>query len=226
MSFNYDQYIRGGKLPHIWCPGCTYGIVFKSLLRAVDSLKIPKDDIALVSGIGCASRLPGYVYWNTLHTTHGRALPFATGLKRGRPDKRVLVVSGDGDATAIGGNHFIHACRRNIDITVIVLNNFIYGMTGGQHSPTTPIGHMATTMPFGNVDPTLGRRNKFRSPTDMLLWMKDTALPASAFEKLPPEKTAGKFPTGVLYKREAPEFSETYFAMVERLKKPKEAREE
>ena len=277
MAFDYDQYIRSGKLPHIWCPGCTYGIVFKSLLRAVDSLKIPKDDIALVSGIGCASRLPGYVDWNTLHTTHGRAIPFATGLKMARPDKRVLVVSGDGDATAIGGNHFIHACRRNIDITVIVLNNFIYGMTGGQHSPTTPVGHMATTMPFGNIDPTFnipelakgagatwvgrgtayhvpaldkliigaiehkglsvleiinacptthGRRNKFRSPTDMLLWMKDTALPASAFEKLPPEKTAGKFPTGVLYKREAPEFSETYFAMVERLKKQKEAREE
>jgi 2-oxoglutarate ferredoxin oxidoreductase subunit beta len=277
MSFNYDQYIRGGKLPHIWCPGCTYGIVFKSLLRAVETLKIPKDDIALVSGIGCASRLPGYVDWNTLHTTHGRALPFATGLKMARPDKKVLVVSGDGDATAIGGNHFIHACRRNIDITVIVLNNFIYGMTGGQHSPTTPTGHLATTMPYGNIDPnfnipelakgagatwvgrgtayhvpaldkliigaiehkglsvleiinacptTHGRRNKFRSPTDMLLWMKDTALPASAFEKLPPEKTAGKFPTGVLHKREAPEFSETYFALVERLMKPKEARGE
>jgi 2-oxoglutarate ferredoxin oxidoreductase subunit beta len=275
MSFDYDQFIRGGKLPHIWCPGCTYGIVFKSLLRAVDSLKIAKDDIALVSGIGCASRLPGYVDWNTLHTTHGRALPFATGLKMARPDKRVLVVSGDGDATAIGGNHFIHACRRNIDITVIVLNNFIYGMTGGQHSPTTPIGHLATTMPFGNVDPifnipelakgagatwvgrgtayhvpaldkliigaiehkglsvleiinacptTHGRRNKFRTPTDMLLWMKETALPLSAFEKLPPEKTAGKFPTGVLYKREAPEYSETYFTMVERLMKQKEGR--
>ena len=154
MAFNYDRHIRHGKLPHIWCPGCTYGIVFKSLLRAVETMQIPKDHLALVSGIGCASRLPGYVDWNTLHTAHGRAIPFATGLKMARPDKRVLVVSGDGDATAIGGNHFIHACRRNIDITVIVMNNFIYGMTGGQHSPTTPVGHLATTMPFGNIDPT------------------------------------------------------------------------
>jgi hypothetical protein len=152
MAFDYDQYIRGGKLPHIWCPGCTYGIVFKSLLRAVDTLKIPKNDIAMVSGIGCASRLPGYVDFNTLHTTHGRALPFATGIKMANPEKHVLVVSGDGDATAIGGNHFIHACRRNIDITVMVFNNFIYGMTGGQYSPTTPSGHIATTMPYGNID--------------------------------------------------------------------------
>jgi 2-oxoglutarate ferredoxin oxidoreductase subunit beta len=273
MSFNYDQYIRPGKLPHIWCPGCTYGIIFKSLLRAVEFLKIPKDDIALVSGIGCASRLPGYVDWNTLHTTHGRALPFATGIKMSRPDKKVMVVSGDGDATAIGGNHFIHACRRNIDITTIVLNNFNYGMTGGQHSPTTPLGHILTTMPYGNTDPIFnipdlakgagatwvgrgtayhvpaldklfieaiqhkgmsvleiingcptnhGRRNKFRSATDMLLWMKDTALPLTAFDKLPPEKTAGKFPTGVLFKKEAPEFGDIYFGMVERLKKQKE----
>src|SRR3972149_2221300 len=126
MSFNYDQYIRGGKLPHIWCPGCTYGIVFKSLLRAVDSLKIPKDDIALVSGIGCASRLPGSVDWNTLPTTPGRALPFATGLKMARPDKKVLVVSGDGDATAIGGDQFIHPSRGTTDTTEHGAEQFIY----------------------------------------------------------------------------------------------------
>jgi 2-oxoglutarate ferredoxin oxidoreductase subunit beta len=137
MAFNYDQYIRGGKLPHIWCPGCTYGIVFKSLLRVVDALKLNRDDIALVSGIGCASRLPGYVDFNTLHTTHGRALGFATGIKMAKPDKHVLVVSGDGDATAIGGNHFIHACRRNIDITVLVFNNYIYGMTPPRPRPAT-----------------------------------------------------------------------------------------
>ena len=276
MAFNYDQYIRGGKLPHIWCPGCTYGIVFKSILRVVDTLKLNRDDIAMVSGIGCASRLPGYVDFNTLHTAHGRALPFATGLKMAKPDKHVLVVSGDGDATAIGGNHFIHACRRNIDITVLVFNNFIYGMTGGQHSPTTPSGHLASTMPYGNVDPsfnipelakgagasfvargtayhaagldrlisdamqhkglsvveiinacptTHGRRNKFKSPTDMLLWMKDTFIPAVAFDKLPPEKTAGKFPMGVLFKKEgAPEYCETYYGLVERLKKQREGR--
>ena len=152
MAFNYDQYIRGGKLPHIWCPGCTYGIVFKSLLRAVDSLKIPKDDVALVSGIGCASRLPGYVDFNTLHTTHGRALGFATGIKMAKPDKRVIVVSGDGDATAIGGNHFIHAARRNIDLTAIVINNFNYGMTGGQVSATTPGGRFTSTTSWGNPE--------------------------------------------------------------------------
>ena len=153
MAFDYNPYIRDGKLPHIWCPGCTYGIVFKSLIRSLDAIKQNKDDLAVVSGIGCASRLPGYLDANTLHTAHGRALTFATGVKMVAPGKRVIALSGDGDATAIGGNHFIHACRRNIDITVLVLNNFIYGMTGGQHSPTTPKGHMATTMPYGNIDP-------------------------------------------------------------------------
>jgi 2-oxoglutarate ferredoxin oxidoreductase subunit beta len=153
MAFDYNPYIREGKLPHIWCPGCTYGIVFKSLIRSLDAIKQNKDDLAVVSGIGCASRLPGYIDANTLHTAHGRALTFATGVKMVKPEKRVIALSGDGDATAIGGNHFIHACRRNIDITVLVLNNYIYGMTGGQHSPTTPKGHTATTMPYGNIDP-------------------------------------------------------------------------
>lgn len=111
-----------------------------------------KDDIALVSGIGCSSRTPGYVDFNTLHTTHGRALAFATGLKIAKPNLHVIVVSGDGDATAIGGNHFIHAARRNIDITMIIYNNYIYGMTGGQVSPTTPAHKKATTAPYGNPD--------------------------------------------------------------------------
>src|SRR5512135_461546 len=153
MAFDYDQYIRGGKLPHIWCPGCTYGIVFKSLLRAVDSLKLNRDDIALVSGIGCSSRLPGYVDFNTLHTTHGRPLAFATGVKLAKPSLTTIVVTGDGDALAIGGNHFIHAARRNIDLPVLLFNNATYGMTGGQLAPTTPTGKVASTARDGSIDP-------------------------------------------------------------------------
>ncbi len=151
--FNYEKYLRANKLPHIWCPGCGDGTVLKSLIRAIDKQGIDKNNIVLVSGIGCSSRTPGYVDFNTLHTTHGRALAFATGVKHANPDLHVIVVSGDGDATAIGGNHFIHAARRNIDITMILYNNYIYGMTGGQASPTTPLGAYASTAPFGSIEP-------------------------------------------------------------------------
>jgi 2-oxoglutarate ferredoxin oxidoreductase subunit beta len=123
-----------------------------AILRAIMELDIPKDNIAFVSGIGCSGRIPVYLDFNTLHTTHGRALAFATGIKLYRPNMRVVVVSGDGDALAIGGNHFIHAARRNIDITMILINNGIYGMTGGQVSPTTPAGATAHTMPYGNYE--------------------------------------------------------------------------
>jgi 2-oxoglutarate ferredoxin oxidoreductase subunit beta len=116
-------------------------------------LGIQRDDVAFISGIGCSSRMPVYVDFNTLHTTHGRALAFATGIKLARPDMKVIVVSGDGDALAIGGNHFIHACRRNLGMTMILVNNSTYGMTGGQVAPTTPIGAKAHTMPFGNIEP-------------------------------------------------------------------------
>jgi len=151
MAFDYEQYLRVDHLPHIWCPGCGHGIIFKALLRAIHTLEIEKDDVMLVSGIGCASRLPGYADFNTLHTTHGRALPFATGIKVIRPDLHVIVTAGDGDVVAIGGNHFIHTCRRNIDMTLIIFNNTIYGMTGGQVSPTTPYGKFASTAPYGNL---------------------------------------------------------------------------
>jgi 2-oxoglutarate ferredoxin oxidoreductase subunit beta len=150
---DYDQYLRLNKFPHIWCTGCGHGIVLKSMLGAIDRLGLQKDDVAMVSGIGCSSRAPGYVDFNTLHTTHGRAIAFATGVKMARPDMKVIVVTGDGDATAIGGNHFIHAARRNIDMTVVLFNNWIYGMTGGQVSPTTPLASRATTAPFGNPEP-------------------------------------------------------------------------
>ncbi|MBI5886909.1 MAG: 2-oxoacid:ferredoxin oxidoreductase subunit beta [Deltaproteobacteria bacterium] len=153
MPFDYNKYLRPGKLPHIWCPGCGHGIVLKAMLRAIDKLGIDKDNVCVVSGIGCSSRTPGYVDFNTLHTLHGRALSFATGIKLARPDMKVIVVTGDGDALAIGGNHFIHTCRRNIDITALVFTNAIYGMTGGQYSPTTPLESIATTSRYGNIEP-------------------------------------------------------------------------
>ncbi len=151
--FDYLEYIREWNFPHIWCSGCGDGIVLKALIRAMDSIGLSRDETVMVSGIGCSSRTPGYIDINTLHTTHGRALPFATGVKMAKPHLNMIVVTGDGDATAIGGNHFIHAARRNIDITVLLYNNYIYGMTGGQCSPTTPRGYKASTAQFGNLEP-------------------------------------------------------------------------
>lgn len=148
-----NEYYRADTLPHIWCPGCGNGIVTRSIVKAIVELGYEKDDVCVVSGIGCSSRASGYLDFNTLHTTHGRALAFATGVKMANPNLHVIVITGDGDASAIGGNHLIHACRRNIDITTIVYNNNIYGMTGGQYSPTTPTGDKGTTAPYGNIDP-------------------------------------------------------------------------
>jgi len=153
MSFPYENYLRMEKMPHMWCPGCGIGVIVKSMIRAIHAMGWQKDDTAVISGIGCTSRAPGYMDMNTLHTTHGRALTFATGIKLVKPDKHIVVIAGDGDSTAIGGNHFIHACRRNIDITMIIVNNYIYGMTGGQYSPCTPTGDKAATAPYGNIDP-------------------------------------------------------------------------
>ncbi len=140
------------KFPNVWCSGCGIGIVMGALIRAVDRMELEKDDVALVSGIGCTGRMPVYLDFNTMHTTHGRALAFATGLKLAQPRLKVVVIMGDGDAVAIGGNHFIHSARRNIDLTAIVVNNSIYGMTGGQYSPTTPLDSRATTAPYGNIE--------------------------------------------------------------------------
>jgi len=141
------------KFPNVWCAGCGIGIVMGALIRAIDRTGLEKDDVALVSGIGCTGRMPVYMDFNTIHTTHGRALAFATGLKIAKPKMKVIAIMGDGDALAIGGNHFIHAARRNIGITAIVVNNNIYGMTGGQYSPTTPVGGRASTAPYGNIEP-------------------------------------------------------------------------
>ncbi len=147
------KYLRHNKkFPHVWCPGCGDGIVLGSIIRAFDQLNVQKDDIIMVSGIGCSSRMPVYVDFNTVHTIHGRALTYATGIKMAKPDKKVVVITGDGDGLAIGGNHFIHAARRNIGITTIIINNNIYGMTGGQFSPTTPSGKRGTTAPYGNYE--------------------------------------------------------------------------
>ncbi len=147
------KYLRHNKkFPHVWCPGCSNGIVLGAIIRAIEELQWDKDNITMVSGIGCSSRMPVYIDLNTLHTLHGRAIAFATGIKMYKPDMKVIVVTGDGDSSAIGGNHLIHAARRNIDLTVVVINNDIYGMTGGQYSPTTPKNAYATTMPYGNID--------------------------------------------------------------------------
>jgi len=148
------EYLRPSKkFPNVWCSGCGIGVVMSALIRAIDNIGLEKDNVALVSGIGCTGRMPVYMDFNTMHTTHGRALAFATGLKIARPELKVITIMGDGDALAIGGNHFIHSARRNIGITAIVVNNNIYGMTGGQYNPTTPIGGRATTAPYGNIEP-------------------------------------------------------------------------
>ena len=146
------DYIRERFFPHLWCPGCGHGIVLNSMLHAIEKLGMSKNEIVMVSGIGCSSRISGYVDFHTLHTIHGRALAFATGVKLGLPELNVIVPMGDGDALAIGGNHFIHAARRNIDITAIVMNNRVYGMTGGQFSPLSGYGTKATTAPYINID--------------------------------------------------------------------------
>jgi 2-oxoglutarate/2-oxoacid ferredoxin oxidoreductase subunit beta len=147
------EYLRHDKkFPHVWCPGCGIGIMLGALIRAINGCGFSKDEVVLVSGIGCTGRLPVYVDFNTLHTTHGRALAFATGVKLAKPGLKVIAVMGDGDAVAIGGNHFIHAARRNVDLSAIILNNSVYGMTGGQYSPTTPYGMRTTTSQYTNVE--------------------------------------------------------------------------
>ena len=147
------SYLRAKRFPTLWCPGCGLGIVMGAIIRAIDHLELERDKVALFSGIGCTGRMTVYVDFDTLHTTHGRALAFATGLKLARPEIKVMVVMGDGDALAIGGNHFIHVARRNLDLTAIIVNNSTYGMTGGQVAPTTPLGAKSTTAPYGNIEP-------------------------------------------------------------------------
>ncbi len=154
MAYNYDKYLRLEKMPTLWCWGCGDGVILKSVIRAIESCGWKQDDVCIVSGIGCSGRFSSYVDFNTVHTTHGRTVAFATGIKLANPDKHVICVAGDGDAMAIGGNHTIHACRRNIDINFIMINNFIYGLTNSQTSPTTPQGMWTVSQKAGNIDPT------------------------------------------------------------------------
>ena len=144
--------MRMDHLPHIWCAGCSNGIIMRDVAQAIENVGLDHDKVVIVSGIGCSSRASGYMDFNTIHTTHGRAIAFATGIKLADPGLEVIVITGDGDCSAIGGNHLIHAARRNVGMTVVVFNNNIYGMTGGQYSPTTPIHEKGTTAPYGNID--------------------------------------------------------------------------
>lgn len=147
-------YLRSSKrFPHIWCAGCGIGIFMNALIRVIHRLGYSKDEVVLISGIGCSGRLPVYVDFNTLHATHGRALTFATGIKLARPHLKIITIMGDGDAIAIGGNHLIHAARRNLKITTFIINNQIYGMTGGQCSPVTPYEVTTVSSPYGNPEP-------------------------------------------------------------------------
>jgi len=148
-----ERYLRMDRVPHIWCSGCGLGTIATCFMKALDETGIDPDKVVVVSGIGCTGRIAGYVRLDSFHTTHGRAIPFATGVKLANPDLHVIVFSGDGDLFAIGGNHLIHAARRNVDITVFCVNNFIYGMTGGQVGPTTPLGAKSSTTPYGCFEP-------------------------------------------------------------------------
>lgn len=265
MFSDIAQYYRTEALPHIWCPGCGIGTVTAALVRAIKALQLDQNKVAIVSGIGCSSRMPGYLDFDTLHTTHGRALAFATGLKMARPELDVFVVMGDGDAIAIGGNHFIHAARRNINLTALVINNGIYGMTGGQSSPMTLQGKLTTTTPYGAIERTFdipalaqaagatyvaratafhnqlltellikaynnpgfsvveaiaqcpvsyGRRNKFATSADMLMWQKEHAVLAGSGR----EAQGKDFLVGELFHGEAPEFTEEYAKLRDVLK--------
>ena len=260
-----QDFLRTKKLPHIWCPGCGNGIVTAALVRAIERTGFDQKDVVIVSGIGCSSRAAGYLNFNTLHTTHGRALAFATGLKMARPELKLFVIMGDGDCSAIGGNHFIHTARRNLDLNAIVVNNHIYGMTGGQHSPLTPKGKKATTAPGGTLEPSFdilelargagatfgakgvaaqprqleqliqraanhkgfsvveamapcpiayGRRNKLGGAVDMLKEMKENSTSVERAAKMDEAELEGKTLTGVIYSKDAPEFSEAYYKSI------------
>ncbi len=145
-------FLRMDRIPHIWCPTCGIGTVVKCFASALEEENTDLDKMAIVSGIGCTGRVAGYMNMDAFHSTHGRAIPFATGIKMARPELEVVVFSGDGDLSGIGGNHFIHAARRNMDLLVVLVNNFTYGMTGGQNAPTTPLEAKSSTMPHGNYE--------------------------------------------------------------------------
>jgi len=159
MAFNYDKYLRVNKMPTLWCWGCGDGVILKATIRAIEKMGWDMNDVCVVSGIGCSGRFSSYIDCNTVHTTHGRTVAYATGIKLAKPHAHVIVVAGDGDGLAIGGNHTIHGCRRNIDLNFILINNFIYGLTNSQTSPTTPRGMWTVSQKNGNIDPTFNASN-------------------------------------------------------------------
>ncbi len=274
MAFNYDYYLRTEKMPTLWCWGCGDGIIMKAMIRAFAKLGWDKNDICIVSGIGCSGRFSSYIDANTVHTTHGRTVAYATGIKLANPDKHVIVVAGDGDGLAIGGNHTIHGCRRNIDLNFVLINNFIYGLTNSQVSPTTPKGAWSVTTQYGNIDPTFdpaelakgagatfigresvaeaqklerlfvkgfqhkgfsffdvhsnchvnfGRKNKLANAKKNMDWIESRLIPKAKWDKLSEEekyelKKEGKFPRGILYQKEEPEYCEEYYKLIDRVR--------
>lgn len=262
----FMKYLRKDRLPNIFCAGCGNGIVLNTFFNGMEMAEVDFDSIALASGIGCSSRIPGYVKCDSLHTTHGRPISFATGLKLGNPDLNVVVFTGDGDAAAIGGNHLIHGARRNIDMTVICINNSIYGMTGGQISPTSPQGSYGSTAPYGAFErpfdlselvkaagatyvarwttahalqlsnaikkglnnkgfsfievisqcPTyFGRKNKLRTPVDMMRWMKDSSVNKRKADQMSAEELEGKIVVGEFANAPHPECSQELYNLIE-----------
>ncbi|ADL59003.1 MULTISPECIES: 2-oxoglutarate synthase subunit KorB [Methanothermobacter] len=262
----YLKYLRRDRLPHIFCAGCGNGIVLNTFFKGMEMAGVDFDSIAMVSGIGCSSRIPGYVKCDSLHTTHGRPIAFATGLKLANPSLNVVVFTGDGDAAAIGGNHLIHGARKNIDLTVICINNSIYGMTGGQISPTSPEGSFGTTAPYGALEdpfdlselvraagasyvarwtaahplqlansikkglknrgfsfieavsqcPTyFGRKNRMRSPVEMMKFMKENSINRRKALKMDPEEVEGKLIIGEFADAPRPELCDRIYGMIE-----------
>jgi len=262
----FMKYLRKDRLPHIFCAGCGNGIVLNTFFNGMEMAGIDFENIVMVSGIGCSSRIPGYVKCDSLHTTHGRPISFATGIKLGNPQHDVVVFTGDGDAAAIGGNHLIHAARRNIDLNVICINNSIYGMTGGQISPTSPQGSYGSTAPYGAIErpfdlsklvsaagatyvarwttahplqlsnavkkglknkgfsfvevisqcPTyFGRKNRMKTPIEMMNWMKENSVVSRRARKMSPEELEGKIILGEFVNEKEPEFSGELFKLIE-----------
>ena len=260
------KYLRRDRLPTIFCAGCGNGIVMNTFFKGMEMAEIDFENLMLVSGIGCSSRIPGYIYCDSLHTTHGRPISFATGVKLANPEHDVVVFSGDGDAAAIGGNHLIHGARRNINITVICVNNSIYGMTGGQISPTSPRGSYGSTAPYGALErpfnlsdlvtaagatyvarwttahpiqlsnaikkglqnkgfsfieavsqcPTYyGRKNKMRTPIEMMQWMKESSILKNKVDKLEESELEGKIIVGEFQNKVEPEFTDKLCKLLE-----------
>ena len=263
---SFLKYIRRDRLPTIFCAGCGNGIVMNTFFNGMEMAEVDFDNLILVSGIGCSSRIPGYVECDSLHTTHGRPISFATGIKLSNPQHDVVVFTGDGDAAAIGGNHLIHGARRNIDITVICINNSIYGMTGGQISPTSPRGSYGSTAPYGALErpfsladlvtaaggtyvarwttahalqlskavkkglenkgfsfievisqcPTYyGRKNKLRTPIEMMNYMKESSINKRRADKMEEEELQGKIIVGEFQNSPEPEFTDKLCKLLE-----------